>query len=240
MKTVDIQDLEKLEKKHWWHISKREAILSCAKKFAKKSDYVLEIGAGSGSLLSALAPFGKPVAVDMSEAAIVACQSKGIKETYLAKFEDFTTDKKFGVIIAADIIEHIENDREAIAKIKNLLEPGGICIIHVPAFQFLYSYWDKRMGHYRRYSLPAIKNLLTSAGFDIELATYRLEFFMPLVALFRKITKPSEKSDFDQISFMNGIFLTISRLELFFINNLSINMPFGLSVLLIARKRSAV
>ncbi len=234
MHTSDIIDLEKLENKHWWHIAKREIIKSCADRFGNRGN-VLEIGAGSGSLLNSLKSFGETTAVDMNAAAIAACRAKGIVDLHETSFENFQSKKKFTVVVAADIIEHIKNDRAAIDKIYSITESGGVCIIHVPAFQFLYSYWDKKMGHYRRYSVKDLEEVITDAGFKIELSTYRLMIFMPLVWLFRKFKKDSETSDFNEISSLNRVFLAVARMENYLIK-IGVKLPFGLSILIVARK----
>lgn len=66
---------------------------------------------------------------------------------------------KFGTIVYIDVIEHIEKDREELAKAANRLCGGGHLIVLVPAYNFLYSEFDKAIGHYRRYSRGSLSAL---------------------------------------------------------------------------------
>lgn len=59
---------------------------------------------------------------------------------------------KFDCIIYIDVLEHIEDEATEIKKAADHLEKGGHLIILSPAFQFLYSPFDKAIGHYRRYN----------------------------------------------------------------------------------------
>ena len=67
-------------------------------------------------------------------------------------------DKTFDTIIYIDVLEHIKESSEEIKKIKLRLNPNGHLIILVPAYNFLYSNFDKKIGHYRRYN----KSILAS------------------------------------------------------------------------------
>jgi SAM-dependent methyltransferase len=75
------------------------------------------------------------------------------KVTVLNQYlEDLSTDKKFDTIVYIDVIEHIEDDHSELNKAKLYLKEGGILIILVPAYNFLFSPFDEAVGHYRRYN----------------------------------------------------------------------------------------
>ncbi len=79
----------------------------------------------------------------------------------------------FNTIIYLDVLEHIKNDKTEILKAYKLLNPNGTLIICVPAFQFLYSLYDKKIGHFRRYSLNDFKQLLE----DCKIKNYEMRYF---------------------------------------------------------------
>lgn len=86
-----------------------------------------------------------------------------------------------------DVLEHIEADARWLQATYQLLAPGGRIYLTVPAFRALWSVDDDHAGHFRRYTLPGLRQVLESAGFQIELASY---FFFPLPApifLFRTL-----------------------------------------------------
>ena len=60
-------------------------------------------------------------------------------------------NEKFNSILYMDVIEHIENDVEELDRACNLLSRSGKIVVIVPAFNFLFSDFDKDVGHYRRY-----------------------------------------------------------------------------------------
>ena len=63
----------------------------------------------------------------------------------------------FDTILYIDVIEHIENDRLELENVKNLLKPNGHLIVLVPAYQYLFSEFDKAIGHYRRYNKSMLR-----------------------------------------------------------------------------------
>lgn len=63
-----------------------------------------------------------------------------------------SSEEKYDAILYIDVIEHIENDAEELIKASELLAPNGSLIILVPAHNYLYSPFDKAIGHYRRYN----------------------------------------------------------------------------------------
>jgi SAM-dependent methyltransferase len=87
------------------------------------------------------------------------------------------------MIFTFNVLEHVPNDGEAIIKINDYLKPGGILIIYVPAFQLLYSNFDKHLGHYRRYSRKDLKEKITKANFQIIECYYNdfLGFFVGII-----------------------------------------------------------
>lgn len=66
----------------------------------------------------------------------------------------------FDTVFALNVVEHIENDRQALKNIKKLLKPGGHCVILVPAYNALYNTFDKALEHYRRYTKKSLIKLM--------------------------------------------------------------------------------
>lgn len=68
--------------------------------------------------------------------------------------------EKFDTIIYIDVLEHIEDDETEMDQAAQLLNPGGYVIVLSPAFQYLYSPFDKAIGHYRRYTTRTLKRIM--------------------------------------------------------------------------------
>ncbi|MEL6638773.1 MAG: methyltransferase domain-containing protein [Bacteroidota bacterium] len=78
----------------------------------------------------------------------------------------------FDGLFALNVVEHIKDDRLAIANAKQLLRPGGRMVILVPAYQFLYNSFDKALEHYRRYNKKRLQGLFIDNDLHIERSQY--------------------------------------------------------------------
>lgn len=64
-----------------------------------------------------------------------------------------------------DVLEHLEKPKDLLAEVYRVLKPGGICLVTVPAHEWLFSNFDANIGHYRRYSRKNLLCSLDGAGF---------------------------------------------------------------------------
>ena len=81
-------------------------------------------------------------------------------------------DYKYDSVIFINVLEHIQQDLDAIKNAYNITRPGGKLIIFVPALQFLYSKFDRSIGHYRRYQKSELTKLVQNASFKIMSCKY--------------------------------------------------------------------
>lgn len=81
--------------------------------------------------------------------------------------EDFSTYAPFDTIILINVLEHIEDDVQALENMKQLLEQNGKILICVPAVSGLYCYMDKNVGHYRRYGKGELRRKADCAGLEV-------------------------------------------------------------------------
>lgn len=122
---------------------------------------VLEVGAGIGVNTNLILQNHKniksivSIEPDKSLADQVLNNLKGntSKVTVLNQYlENLPVENKFDTIIYIDVIEHIQDDSKELSKAKLHLKDGGVLIILVPAYNFLFSPFDKAVGHFRRYN----------------------------------------------------------------------------------------
>jgi SAM-dependent methyltransferase len=74
--------------------------------------------------------------------------------------------------VALNVLEHLEDDVEALRSIAGLVRPGGAIVLIVPAFPFAMSRFDRSIGHFRRYTVDSLRAALVGAGLRIELIRY--------------------------------------------------------------------
>jgi SAM-dependent methyltransferase len=149
--------------------------------FGKK---FVEVGAGTGSF-SELLLQEKPEKLDIiepSEMFEFLEQNVSQIETatkisfHQAIFADVRREigngSKPDSIIYVNVLEHIEDDKGELAMIYETLESGGKCFIFVPALQSLYGEFDRKIGHFRRYTKSEIEEKCKAAGFRVLKSKY--------------------------------------------------------------------
>ncbi len=236
-----IADFFREEKKHWWHIAKRALIKQCIKG---RNLNILVAGLGGGMLCEELRVAGhhvigmdiSPVSCEYAHKNIGIPVISGDLENLLP-----FKNESFDLIIIADVLEHLDNDRKLLAEAAFCLKSNGVAIITVPAYSHMWSYWDKRLNHKRRYSLAAIKSKLVEAGLSVKKASYFHMLLYPFVYIYRKIlrlpgNRHSENSDFSVISGRKvsdflAFYYVLERLLLKITG-----LPFGLSILAVGVK----
>jgi SAM-dependent methyltransferase len=132
---------------------------------------LLEIGPGSGALLTDLANLGFTCdALESSEEAfrLASTLNAGQPAVHLRRAPDPAWSGIFDVVVACEVLEHIEDDRAALAEWRAWLRPGGHLILSVPAHARRWSATDVWAGHFRRYEKDGLRTLLESAGFTVE------------------------------------------------------------------------
>ena len=135
---------------------------------------VLDLGCGSGGLTALLLRRGLRVtSQDPSDEMRRLCRARLSEQGLPADgvVSGTATDiesGRFDAIVNLDVIEHIEDDRAAVAAMYRGLRRNGTLVLAVPAMSRLYGPKDVEVGHYRRYDRDGLERLLTDVGFEIE------------------------------------------------------------------------
>lgn len=134
---------------------------------------VLEVGAGHGTFTHRIAAIAsRVVAVDPSVRCVDLLRTRFMSDPKMEVLQgsigEATGHGQFDGVVLINVLEHIEDDREALREIFRLLKPGGRLILWVPAFAALYSDFDRRVGHHRRYRKSALRTELTRCEYEIR------------------------------------------------------------------------
>jgi len=78
----------------------------------------------------------------------------------------------FDTLFYVNVLEHVEKDAKELQLIRDCLRSGGYLCLFVPALSWLYSDFDRDIGHFRRYNKPVLRNLLQDSGFEIVKLKY--------------------------------------------------------------------
>lgn len=229
------------EKNHWWHIAKRLLI----RQFVKGDNLdILVAGVGGGMICSELKAAGhNVVGIDISP---VACGHVSKKFAIPVVNGDLENDLPFrkeslDLIIAADVLEHLDNDRHFLSQAASCLRTKGAIIVTVPAYPNIWSLWDKRLHHRRRYLLSAIKQQLVETGFSIEKASYCHMLLYPLAYFYRRVLIKFRSQNLkDSEFFASSNKITLGFASFYYSLERALlkvfNLPFGLSIFAIGVK----
>jgi 2-polyprenyl-3-methyl-5-hydroxy-6-metoxy-1,4-benzoquinol methylase len=137
---------------------------------------VLEIGAGHGSLTAHLERGRHVTATDLSGSCVQRLRERFANcpnvEVLQADLADMNGTSLYDSIILVNVLEHLDDDVAVLRTLRGLLAPGGSICIFVPAFEGLYSEFDRRVGHRRRYRRTQLIGVLDRAGYSIVDARY--------------------------------------------------------------------
>lgn len=234
---------EYLDDHHWWFIARKKILRNLLKSSIKKeiSDS-LDIGSGPGINVSILQEVSKKITCLEASDEAIKFGNKKYPELEMIKgyFPATIPNRKFDMITMFDVLEHIDNDSEALRTAYSLLKTGGYFIMTVPSYMFLWSEHDEHVHHKRRYTKKQIIDLLKKAGFEIDRITYFNTILFPAIAfirIFKRIFNiKTGDTDFDIGSpFLNSILTALFKSEVFFLNK--INFPFGVSLFCVAQKK---
>lgn len=205
------------------------------------SGRVLEVGAGIGTNTKYLLPLFKNIkswkCIEPDRSLLDILDNLEFNDAHIfpekecGTIKELNSEKNFDTILYIDVIEHIYDDQKELAMAFDRLIPGGNLIILVPAHNYLYSEFDKEIGHYRRYNKSMLLDILP-AGYNVKVLKYldSLGFFLSLAnKIFLKQSKPS----LSQILFWDKYIVPISK-----ILDPILGFNFGKSVLLVATKKN--
>lgn len=233
-----------IEERLWWYRGRRDVCFPLLEKHLgdRKDLEVLDVGCGTGYNLTLLEKYGRARGVDMSEEALRFCRERGVTDVTLHEAEVLPfPDQTFDLLTAFDVIEHIEDDRQALSEFRRLLKPEGWMLIYTPALPWLYNDHDRKVHHKRRYVRDELKEKIEAADFEIVHLSYVNLLILPAVLAARVMLylKPREHAEMEiPPEPFNAIFSALCRLESFLVN--SSGLPYGMTLVALARKKPGI
>jgi SAM-dependent methyltransferase len=91
-------------------------------------------------------------------------------------------DETFAVVTAFDVIEHCADEAAVLAEVRRVLQPGGLFLMSVPAYQWAWTDFDVHNGHYRRYTRRRALEALVASGLTPIRSTYAFRTVFPAFA----------------------------------------------------------
>lgn len=234
------------EPSDWLKRNRARLVVSLIGKYVgARALEVLEVGAGIGQNVPSVRRLGP---VDVEEINVQALAQLLRMPEVRTVFSDpipFTTERTYDVVCALDVVEHLLDDKAAIAWFMSLLRRNGLLVITAPAYQWLFSDHDVALGHYRRYTKQGLLRALPSDGSSTVLqAGYFNSFLFPLAVTTRAAWSLSRLVAGDKIStkqpsprnrWVDRIFGSVLATEVR-LARAGARLPFGLSVYVVVRR----
>jgi SAM-dependent methyltransferase len=137
---------------------------------------LLEVGAGLGEFAAQVTGLQRHVVTDVDAAAVASMATRFADRPEVeARVLDLEAapdpqglagaiGDRVATVLAINVLEHIEDDAEALRRMAALVEPGGTVVMWVPGYMQLYGEFDRRVGHVRRYTPATLRFAFERAG----------------------------------------------------------------------------
>ncbi|MEO6225241.1 MAG: class I SAM-dependent methyltransferase [Sphingomicrobium sp.] len=195
------QQMAELDQRHWWYRARREVLASLIAREAKPpaNGHILELGCGTGHNLAMLSRFGTVDALELDGEARALAEKRLGRPVMSAQLPELkgVAKRRYDLIGAFDVVEHIADDAGALASIAVRLKPGGKFVMTVPAHQWMWSAHDVANHHQRRYSKRSLRALIEHSPLRLDKIGYFNSLLFPLAVVERLASKLRGKQDAD-------------------------------------------
>ncbi len=192
--------LADVEARNFWFRGRSRLIIWALRKYFSDASTFLEIGCGTGFVLSGIAAAYAGLRVCGSEVASVGLNFAAARVPTATLFQmdarNIPFEGEFDVIGAFDVLEHVREDETVLNQIWRAVVPGGGLLLTVPQHGFLWSQQDELAGHVRRYSRKDVESKLQRAGFTLLRITSFVSTLLPLMYLSR-LRNRTDPANFD-------------------------------------------
>lgn len=233
-----------LEDKHWWFVGKRRLVYRAVQRFVNGREmHALDVGCGTGMMLTRLGEHGLAVGTDASESALSFCRKRGHSKIVRSTAVELPfLDETFDLVTALDVLTHrrVGDDMQALMEFRRVLKQTGLLITTDPALPCLWSPHDVTEATRERYTRGGFVRKMKDAGFRIEKATYWNSLLLLPILIIRAakalfLGKTRASSDLFAVpAGLNQMLALILKLEGCLLQEF--DLPLGVSVLCIGRK----
>ena len=245
MNASEYDNLARVESSHWYYSGKREIVRRWLLRVRppRPSDQLLDCGAGTGRFAKEMEAHCRVQVLDDHEESLQILRKQFRPDQVLALEGDRVPlpDSSLEYITALDVLEHVPADAEVVRGFHRLLRPGGLAVVTVPASMALWSDWDEVLHHYRRYSRTQLRALFPADQWELVYLNYTNVVAYPAVWLLRRwrrwfpaaggSARAEDRIPAAPVNFLlRWLFVSLAFCRIPF--------PFGVSLLLVARRRS--
>lgn len=236
------------EEDFWWFLGMRRITQTLLHKYVKSNinNKILDVGCGGGGKFEMLNQYGKVYGIDISPEALRYSKLRNLAEVTYGSVEKIPMENnEFDLINCNDVLYHNEvgNDVLAIHEFARVLKLGGILFIREAAYDWLRGHNDKMVWVKRRYSKNEIISKLEANGFEILRISYVNCLLFPIALIVRLFERAINRNDIPQDIYqppflLNSFFKYILYAESVLLPYIS--LPFGVSIVCVAKKKITI
>jgi SAM-dependent methyltransferase len=239
VEATEIEKLAAVEDRHWWYAERRHLLASMLRRHyptGGSGRLAVDVGAAAGGNTRLLRGMGfTAVASEYDPGGAALAKSRGLlslrADARALPFRDSSVE----LVVAFDLLEHIEDDVGTLREFNRVLVPGGQLFVAVPCDMRLWSQHDVAVDHVRRYEWEELSHKTRAVGFEITTMRSWNVLLRPLVAIRRKRSSGSDLHDMNRV--LNATLRAIVALERP-LTRVGLGRSPGVSILMTARRGS--
>lgn len=249
MEPHEYATMARFETSYWWYRGLHGALFDLLRDLGVAANArILDAGCGTGgNLINLNRYYTQTEGFDFSREAIPFWQQRGLCRCAIASINEIPyADNTFAAAMSMDVLESDAVDEaKAVAELCRVVQPGGIVLITVPAYRWLFSpTHHQAVRASRRYTRAEAIHLFDSQPVQVLRASYMFTLLFPLIAARRLISRFLERprigdaprSELKALpNPINNLFTAIMGIERRMLRE--VDLPFGSSIVIIGRKR---
>jgi len=191
---------------HWWVRGRHDIFARLLDKLVSlpEGGRILDVGPGYGVNIPLLRERGRLCVLDTDASSLDSCRTLGATDLVRGDANRLPlADASVHLVSALDVIEHLDDDLEALREFRRVLQTSGWLLLTVPALGILWGRQDVLSEHRRRYRRHQLREQLAAAGFEVARLTYFNTLLFPPILAVRLLMRPllgravrSGRSDF--------------------------------------------
>jgi ubiquinone/menaquinone biosynthesis C-methylase UbiE len=229
-----------VEDTHWWYRGLHTLVIDAVNRWGAENGQIADVGCGTGGMAAKLTDKFVVTGLDYSPEALAFCRERDMERVARADAANIPlADDSVDIVLLLDVLYHggVPDRGKVLQEAKRILRPGGVIIINVPAYQWLYSSHDVAVHTAHRFTRGEMNTLLKDAGFKILSSSYWNSVLLPAIVACRLVLRwlPERGSDLNPnipgwINRTLGLILKIERRCI-----RSVQLPAGLSIFSVAQ-----
>ncbi len=230
-----------VESDHWWFRAKRDLVAQELVRRGATDGRLVDVGCGTGALLADQSRTRPVLGVEIDATArALAAEVVGPEMVVEGSAERLPLDDGIAeVVTALDVVEHVDDDVAALRELARVAG-GGLVVVAVPAYRWAWSDHDVRLGHRRRYDRRSLREAAAAADLEVLRVTHFHSWLTPIALLVRRtpvgrlLRGSAEEASYVDAR-VNRLLARVTAVERWVLRR--VDLPMGLSILLVARRR---